>query len=498
LAAADQRLTTQIDCGDGGPIPVELSTTTWRTDGTHFQAVVIRRLGGDEATNERLDDEKAKSALALAQTAQKRLEQVVEMLPQAVCMFDAQDRFVLWNRRYAELYPEIAAHLRVGIPFADILRLSLEGGEAPEKIDDNERWLVERLAKHARPSSREEQEWRDGRWILHDDRRLSDGGAIGMRIDITDLKRREASFRLLFQSNPVPMLLFERGTLRIIDVNDAAISVYGFPRDTFLARSLPDLHETAERSLAADTFSALRDMYDGRTVWRHCTARNDPLDVLIFVRASQYNDRPCFLTAIVDVSDRIRAETQIAHMARHDPLTGLANRIRLREMAEAALSAKSERPGRLAAVHCLDLDGFKPVNDAFGHLAGDDLLRLVGERLRAVARRGDLVARLGGDEFAILQTSGLRAVDKIARRFLSVFEAPFRIANAEVQIGASLGFAIAPQDGASLDELLAAADVALYAAKAAGRNTWRAAGAAAPRRAKPIGAPLYRLRLRAS
>ena len=71
---------------------------------------------------------------------------------------------------------------------------------------DNERWLVERLAKHARPFSREEQEWRDGRWILHDDRRLGDGGAIGMRIDITDLKRREASFRLLFQSNPVPMI----------------------------------------------------------------------------------------------------------------------------------------------------------------------------------------------------------------------------------------------------------------------------------------------------
>jgi diguanylate cyclase (GGDEF)-like protein/PAS domain S-box-containing protein len=492
--SSDKRLETEIQCGDGNRIAVGLQTIGWVQDGSPFLGVVLRTVASEDGATEGSADKKsrAKIALEMAQTAQKRLEQIVEMLPQAVCVFDAQDRYVLWNRRYAELYPEIAPYLRVGIPFAEILRLSLDGGNHPERVEDKERWLADRLAKHALPCSQEEQEWRDGRWVLHDDRRLSDGGAIGMRIDITDLKRREASFRLLFQSNPVPMLLFEPETLRIVDVNDSAIAVYGFGRETFLTRSLTELHDPLERKLAAETFGGLAAAYDGRTVWRHRTAKDESFDALIFVRASESNQRPCFLAAIVDVSDRIRAEAQIAHIANHDPLTGLANRIRFRQVAEATLQCKPSRSTRHMAVHCIDLDGFKPVNDTFGHLAGDSLLRLVAERLQSVARRGDLVARLGGDEFVVLQTSGLSAVGKIAQRLLSVFDAPFRVGDADVQIGASLGFAIAPEDGATIDELLAAADAALYVAKAEGRSTWRAAGevarrSAAPRRLRPYG-----------
>ena len=489
-AAAARAVPALLERACGAPLAVELLVSSWRARGDRFTGAVVRRLAAVEASAPALErrPDQADFEIAQARAAHDLLEEVVEMLPQAVCVFDAQDRYLLWNRRYTELYPEIAAHLRVGIPFSDILRLSHDSGRMAEKADDFEAWLAERLAKHARPAWREEQELKDGRWLLHDDRRLAGGGAIGMRIDITDIKRREASFRLLFQSNPVPMLIFEAGTLRIADANDAACSLYGFARDAFLSLSMGDLHEDRERDAARRMYDALVDSYEGRAIWRHRTARRDLLDVLIFVRASRHQDRPCFLAAVVDVSDRIRAEAKIAHVAHHDPVTGLANRIRFRAVAETILSGRAPGGGRRLALHFLDLDGFKQVNDTYGHAAGDDLLRMVGERLQAAVRAGDLVARLGGDEFVVLQTSGSNNEKAMAARLLACLERSFPIRGDAVRIGASLGLAVAPRHGEDLDRLVAAADAALYEAKAAGRNLWRAARA--PGRTRRIETPI--------
>jgi len=463
---------------DGSAIPVELSLVRWEREGAPLTGVVIRDLIDERAlATMRLELERQnEQILAEAEAAHRRLGFIIDMLPQAACVFDAEDRYVLWNEKYAALYPEIAPHLRPGIPFRDILRISLDSGEMPELIEDAENWIEERMKKHAQLSSQDEQMLRDGRWLRHDDRRTPDGGAIGMRIDITDLKRREESMRQLFDANPMPMMLCAVGTLDIIGVNDAAIALYGFSRTDLLSKAVTDLHVGEEGARFGTILNTLDDSCEARTVWRHRTADGDERHVLIYVRfLNEGSDRRLLLT-IADVSDRVHAEAHATHLAHHDPLTGLPNRMRFRQTLEAALG-RAMLGGGEVAVHYLDLDGFKPVNDTFGHAAGDALLKQVAQRLSGVLRTGDLVARLGGDEFAILQHASVLAAEDVAQRCIQALRQPFGIADRQIGISVSIGIAVSPANGLDPDGLMSAADTALYEAKAAGKNTWRRSAA---------------------
>jgi diguanylate cyclase (GGDEF)-like protein len=174
-----------------------------------------------------------------------------------------------------------------------------------------------------------------------------------------------------------------------------------------------------------------------------------------------------------DITDRRMAEAQIAHMAHHDALTGLANRVAFRNHMQGAL-ARVER-GEAVAVLCLDLDRFKAVNDTLGHPAGDELLRAVAQRLKDCMREGDVLARLGGDEFAIVQVGVQepKGVTALAERIIADLTAPYDINGYHVVIGTSIGIALAPADGDSPDQLLRNADMALYKAKGEGRGTYR-------------------------
>ncbi|MBB5692152.1 bifunctional diguanylate cyclase/phosphodiesterase [Muricoccus pecuniae] len=180
-----------------------------------------------------------------------------------------------------------------------------------------------------------------------------------------------------------------------------------------------------------------------------------------------------WLTEIEDVTERQRADERIAHMASHDSLTGLPNRLALRMRMEEALSRAGQ--GGPFAVLCLDLDHFKDVNDTMGHLAGDRLLCLVAERLRGLAREEDMIARLGGDEFAILaQPSGSALLlREMAERVVEALSEPFLIEGQPVLIGTSLGIAQAPADGTDAETLMKKADLALYRAKGDGRGRAR-------------------------
>ena len=174
-----------------------------------------------------------------------------------------------------------------------------------------------------------------------------------------------------------------------------------------------------------------------------------------------------------DITDEIEARARIEHMARHDPLTGLANRNRLedclRRLATPALSTGS------FAVLCLDLDRFKPVNDALGHSAGDFVLREVAYRLQQRLRDTDLVARVGGDEFVMVLTGQdeQHRVEQICARLVAELAEPIQYGNQEIHIGCSIGIALFPHDGRAPEDLVRFADIALYEAKSAGRNTWR-------------------------
>jgi diguanylate cyclase (GGDEF)-like protein len=174
-----------------------------------------------------------------------------------------------------------------------------------------------------------------------------------------------------------------------------------------------------------------------------------------------------------DVTERRLAEIKIAHMARHDALTDLPNRLLLRERLNEAL-AQVERGQRLAVLY-LDLDQFKNVNDSLGHPTGDELLRAVAQRLRGCVKDTDTISRVGGDEFFIIQTGINNATDAehLARRIVEALRAPYELHGHLVMIDASIGIALAPTDGSDANELLKNADMALYGAKADGRGVYR-------------------------
>ena len=210
--------------------------------------------------------------------------------------------------------------------------------------------------------------------------------------------------------------------------------------------------------------------------------RNDPYyteNAMRDGRVLGVNHRPMhdggWVATHQDITARKRAETQIAYMARHDGLTGLANRAVLLEKMEEAL-ARLRRHGNRFTVFMLDLDLFKTVNDSLGHPVGDELLKVVAGRLSTCIRETDTVARLGGDEFAILATADgdqREAAIATANRLLGAVAAPCDLDGHHVNIGTSVGIALAPEHGTDVDQLVKNADLALYKAKSEGRDAYR-------------------------
>jgi diguanylate cyclase (GGDEF)-like protein len=174
-----------------------------------------------------------------------------------------------------------------------------------------------------------------------------------------------------------------------------------------------------------------------------------------------------------DITDRKMAEAKIHQLARYDSLTGLPNRALFRDQMDASVTGLRRRGP--FAIHFIDLDEFKEVNDTLGHPCGDELLCAVADRLRAVVRSSDIVARFGGDEFVILQypLGHPKEAAALAERLVTELAVPFQISGHEVVVGASVGIALAPRDGSNADLLLKNADMALYRAKSDGRSAWR-------------------------
>jgi diguanylate cyclase (GGDEF)-like protein len=182
-----------------------------------------------------------------------------------------------------------------------------------------------------------------------------------------------------------------------------------------------------------------------------------------------------------DVDQRRKLEAQLSFQAFHDPLTGLVNRRRFVEQAEAALAARGA-PGSVAAMF-LDLDDFKTVNDTLGHAAGDELLVVVAERLKSALRGSDVAARLGGDEFGVLlfDVDDVAYAKLISERLLKSVQEPLTIMGRQVEVGASIGIAIDTAAMRTVDDLLGDADVAMYQAKALGKGRSQVFAGAADR-----------------
>jgi diguanylate cyclase (GGDEF)-like protein len=239
-------------------------------------------------------------------------------------------------------------------------------------------------------------------------------------------------------------------TLRdLLDYRIAAQAFSGDPNDYIV--------KLMDRIARGATFNDILDLSDGRVF----SIVNKPLAA------------GGWLATHEDITERRRAEEQIAHMARHDALTDLPNRVLLRERLEHEL--KRVKRGECLAVLCLDLDHFKSVNDTLGHPIGDGLLQVVADRLRGCTREPDTIARLGGDEFAIIMTQLQRPTDAavLARRIREAIVKPYHLDGHQIIADISIGIAVAPLDGTEPDQLLKNADMALYGAKADGRGTFR-------------------------
>jgi diguanylate cyclase (GGDEF)-like protein/PAS domain S-box-containing protein len=400
-----------------------------------------------------------------ARAAHTYLTEALDVVPEGLAIFDKDDRLVLWNRQYPTLYASNAAAIVQGARFEDILRAGLTHHQYVDAVEREEEWFRERMARHALPQSSYEQQLPGDRWIRIEERRTADGGSIGIRVDITDLKRSEASFRLLFDENPLPMWVADANTRQLLAVNAAMCSHYGYPREELLSMS--------EHDLSGDGCSAAEPVRTPQDPVIHKTSRGDLIEIVIESRPLPYQGQAGLVSVAIDVTERNRAEQKVRYLASHDLLTNLPNRAAF----DAQLSTLTQHPsdaGGNFAVLCIDLDHFKEVNDLFGHSMGDAVLREASRRLREAAQ-GAYVARVGGDEFIAMteQVPLPGSAELLAGRLRDAFMQPIEIDGHALDIGLSIGVALYPRDGDNPASLLANADAALYRAKHEGRGATR-------------------------
>ena len=296
------------------------------------------------------------------------------------------------------------------------------------------------------------------------------------------LREREAELRaqnLRFDaalSNMSQALLMFDSSARLVICNQRYVEMYRLVPDEI--RPGRTLRELLEYRIKSGTFSDDPDQYSERlraaiVQGRRLSFITELPDGRIIAVSIEPTADGGWVATHEDITQRRLAEQQIAHMARHDSLTDLPNRMLFREQLAHALAGVSR--GERLAVLSLDLDSFKSVNDTLGHQVGDELLKAVAHRLRGSLRESDVVARVGGDEFAIVQTGIEQATDTatLARRIGESLRARYDLSGHTVMVDASIGIAMAPDDGTEPTELLKNADMALYGAKACGRGTYR-------------------------
>lgn len=293
----------------------------------------------------------------------------------------------------------------------------------------------------------------------------------------TELQAQNLRFDAALENMPHGLCMFDRNECLIV-CNERYGEMYGLTGEQ-TTRGVT-LRSILEARVAAGHSPEDANRYIEERLAE--VRRNDPYyteNAMRDGRVLGVNHRPMrdggWVAIHQDITAQKRAETQIAYMARHDGLTGLANRAVLLEKMEEAL-ARLRRHGNRFTVFMLDLDLFKTVNDSLGHPVGDELLKVVAGRLSACIRETDTVARLGGDEFAILATADgdqREAAIATANRLLGAVAAPCDLDGHHVNIGTSVGIALAPEHGTDVDQLVKNADLALYKAKSEGRDAYR-------------------------
>ncbi|MDG4597793.1 MAG: bacteriohemerythrin [Candidatus Contendobacter sp.] len=295
-----------------------------------------------------------------------------------------------------------------------------------------------------------------------------------LRREVQERKAAEAKFRGLVEQSLVGIYIIQDD--QFVYANPKFAAILGYSMEDIVGRmGLLDLTAQTDRErIEADLCHCL----ESRTDHVHTTfsaVRQDGrlIDIEINGEVVDYEGHPAIVGVALDVTERNRTQRQLNYLAFYDPLTDLPNRALFFDRLRQAL-IQTKRDQTSFALLLLDLDGFKAVNDTYGHETGDALLQAVGRRLRNCVRESDTVARTGGDEFTIL-LPGLREPNdatRVADKAIDTLAEPFLLAGRECRVGASIGLCIAPNDGNDIETLLSHADAAMYRSKERGKNTW--------------------------
>jgi diguanylate cyclase (GGDEF)-like protein/PAS domain S-box-containing protein len=415
---------------------------------------------------------------------QMRLSRMVEHLPMAAAYVEGERIFI---NRAAE---RLTGYRQEDLPSMDAWFAVAYPGRDHEV---RQRYDAARLAE-ASVLTELQVTCKDGsrRWIRFF-AYLTQGGEVWLMEDVTDhratleaLHHERAVLQSLIDSMP-DIVFFKDRDGTYLNYNHAALDYVGWKPDA--DRPLRDLDmvdaETAERRRQAD----LRTMREGMTRGEEWFVYPDGRRRLMETVKTACRDPEGSILGVVgisrDITDRRqmeemlrRSEAEKDHLANHDPLTGLPNRRLFFARTHGAL-ARARRIGQPLALLFIDLDGFKPVNDRLGHDAGDQVLRVTAERLTGCLRASDLVARIGGDEFTVLLegAGSVADVERIADKLIHAVSAEITLGRQTLSVGASIGIALFPQDADDAQDLLKAADDALYRAKHAGRGCFVVCGA---------------------
>ena len=292
-----------------------------------------------------------------------------------------------------------------------------------------------------------------------------------------EVERAQTFMTAIVEAMPSMVFVKNAHDHRYVLLNRAGEKTLGLPRDQVIGRTDADIHDPELAAIYVERDREVLDSGEVRVIEEDLVPRQDGTTAILRTTKIALRNAegvPEYLLGVSeDIAERKRAEAQIARLAHYDPLTELPNRVLFQKSLSDAL-ARRARKGDQLAVHFIDLDRFKTVNDTLGHPLGDALLRVAAERLRGCVREGDTVARLGGDEFAVVQSGldDMTGATRLASRIVEAMSAPFDLQGHQVVIGASVGVAAAPSDGEDADELLKKADMALYRAKGDGRGAF--------------------------
>ena len=401
-------------------------------------------------------------------------QRIIEALPGIFFVFDASGQFQTWNRNLEEVVARSAEEIEQS------LLLDL--------IDEDDRPLVAKAVRHALTTGRATVE---AKVLAGDGKRVPylfsvigadlDGlsATIGLGIDITERKRAEEGLRLaasVFRSSQEGIMITDAEN-RIVDVNEAFTRITGFSRDEVLHKN-PRLLQSGHHD--AGFYAALWQTLTETGHWQGEVWDRRRDGELYASRLTISEDRDAtgsrahFVALMSDITKAKLYEERLEKIAHYDTLTGIPNRALLTDCIHLAIAQTRQNRTALAVCY-LDLDGFKPINDTYGHEAGDQLLVEMAGRLRSCLRGGDTVARLGGDEFVLLLL-GLDRIEEYEvalQRILDTIGKPVSVDGESVSVTASIGVTLYPQDDATPDTLLRHADQAMYQAKQRGKNRYQ-------------------------